>query len=74
MKFLWCLRCHSRTWAVINFLSKWEYIIDIHNLFTVTFQLLQQVLTRVLEEAGYTKDSMLALSDFVKVMQSTYYG
>ncbi|KAK4791831.1 hypothetical protein SAY86_032244 [Trapa natans] len=31
----------------------------------------EQVLTRVLEEAGYTKDSMLVLSDFVKILGSS---
>ncbi|RRT70422.1 hypothetical protein BHE74_00016535 [Ensete ventricosum] len=30
----------------------------------------QKVLTRVLEEAGYTKDSSLVLSDFMKVRKS----
>ena len=29
---------------------------------------LQQVLTQVLEEAGYKKDSLLVLSDFEKVL------
>ncbi|PKI52370.1 hypothetical protein CRG98_027296 [Punica granatum] len=31
----------------------------------------EQVLTEVLEEAGYTKDSMLVLSDFVKILGSS---
>lgn len=30
---------------------------------------LQQVLTHVLEESGYTKDSLLSISDFMKVLQ-----
>lgn len=39
-------------------------------------RLAQQVLTRVLEEAGYSKDSFLVLSDFVKVLSfiSGIYG
>lgn len=32
--------------------------------------LVQQVLTQVLEEAGYTKNSLLVLSDFMKVLCS----
>ncbi|XP_042973580.1 calcineurin subunit B-like isoform X4 [Carya illinoinensis] len=28
----------------------------------------EQVLTQVLEEAGYTKDSLLVLSDFMKIL------
>lgn len=32
------------------------------------FCFIQQVLTQVLEEAGYQKDSLLVLSDFVKVL------
>ncbi|KAF8389246.1 hypothetical protein HHK36_025939 [Tetracentron sinense] len=31
----------------------------------------QQVLTHVLEEAGYTKDSMLILADFIKILGSS---
>lgn len=32
------------------------------------FGLVQQVLTDVLDEAGYTEDSLMILSDFVKVL------
>ncbi|KAF9612787.1 hypothetical protein IFM89_003797, partial [Coptis chinensis] len=31
----------------------------------------QQVLTHVLEEAGYSKDSLLVLADFVKILGSS---
>lgn len=34
---------------------------------------IQQVLTHVLEEAGYRKDSFLVLADFMKVMYITLY-
>uniref|UniRef100_A0A2P2KD75 Calcineurin subunit B-like n=1 Tax=Rhizophora mucronata TaxID=61149 RepID=A0A2P2KD75_RHIMU len=34
----------------------------------VSNQQREQVLTQVLEEAGYTKDSLLVLSDFVKIL------
>uniref|UniRef100_A0A6N2MDM6 EF-hand domain-containing protein n=1 Tax=Salix viminalis TaxID=40686 RepID=A0A6N2MDM6_SALVM len=34
----------------------------------VSQQQREQVLTRVLEEAGYSKDSFLVLSDFVKIL------
>lgn len=34
---------------------------------------IQQVLTHVLEEAGYKKDSFLVLADFMKVMYVNLY-
>lgn len=34
--------------------------------------LAQQVLTRVLEEAGYTQESLLVMSDFAKVNSPLY--
>ncbi|XP_019463008.1 PREDICTED: calcineurin subunit B-like [Lupinus angustifolius] len=38
--------------------------------FTV-FYLVQEVLTQVLEEAGYNKDSFLVLSDFMKILSNS---
>lgn len=37
-------------------------------LFVFVCIFLQQVLTHVLEESGYTKDSSLTISDFMKVL------
>lgn len=37
-------------------------------LFVLVCIFLQQVLTHVLEESGYTKDSSLTISDFMKVL------
>jgi hypothetical protein len=42
--------------------------IDMCFVLDLYLRLAQQVLTRVLEEAGYSKDSFLVLSDFVKVL------
>jgi len=35
---------------------------------------IQEVLAQVLEEAGYTKDSFLVLSDFMKVLKQIIYS
>jgi hypothetical protein len=50
-----CVCLHVRS-ADISFWHSWCF-----------WCLVQQVLTQVLEEAGYTKDSSLVLSDFMKV-------
>ena len=40
----------------------------------IRFIFLQQVLTHVLEESGYTRDSLLSISDFVKVPQHNEFS
>lgn len=39
-----------------------------YNMYSLSLYI-QEVLTQVLEEAGYAKDSSLVLSDFVKVLK-----
>nr|XP_023922267.1 calcineurin subunit B-like [Quercus suber] len=54
----------------VTFSDMLEVLRDLSGQF-ISEQQREQVLTHVLEEAGYTKNSLLGLSDFMKILGNT---
>ncbi|GLT97621.1 hypothetical protein SLE2022_151770 [Rubroshorea leprosula] len=54
----------------VTFADMLDVLRDLTGQF-ISEQQREQVLTQVLKEAGYTKDSLLAISDFVKIIENS---